>query len=221
MLPGRAVLLLVRNGIRCFSFIDAADAAHDAAHRQLAFRVGEKNLSFAGSAIAPTFEDGEVLHALNRTAQFGAGKSAAPPEFALPSTATLCAHGRKSGRPAGRQSLRHPREREPRFRARPIAARLARRMRSRRCTGSGICCRTGASFSSRACSAAASSKARDSEAWSRSADICRLQRFAARVEEVFHADDFSAILVVGAALEAGREAHLHLGIDAAGKCGSG
>ena len=44
-----------------------------------------------------------------------------------------------------------------------------------------------------------------------------LERFAARVEKVFHADDLSAVLVVGAALEARGEAHLHLGIDAAGE----
>ena len=47
------------------------------------------------------------------------------------------------------------------------------------------------------------------------------QRLAARVEEGFDACDFGGVLLVGAALEAGREAHLHFRIDAAGKSGVG
>ncbi len=42
------------------------------------------------------------------------------------------------------------------------------------------------------------------------------QRFAARVEKGHHARGFVGVQLVGAALEAGRQAHLHLGIDAAG-----
>ena len=43
------------------------------------------------------------------------------------------------------------------------------------------------------------------------------QRVAAAVEVGLHAGDFAVVVVVGAAFEAGGEAHFHLGIDAAGK----
>ena len=42
---------------------------------------------------------------------------------------------------------------------------------------------------------------------------------AAAVEVILHAGDFGTVLVIGAAFEAGREAHLHFRIDTAGELG--
>ena len=47
------------------------------------------------------------------------------------------------------------------------------------------------------------------------------QRLAAALKELLHAIDLGGILLVGAAFEARRQAHLHLGINAAGKGGVG
>src|SRR5206468_8549094 len=42
---------------------------------------------------------------------------------------------------------------------------------------------------------------------------------AAAVEVILHAGDFGTVLVIGAAFEAGREAHIHFRIDTAWKLG--
>src|SRR5579859_6493199 len=44
-----------------------------------------------------------------------------------------------------------------------------------------------------------------------------LQRLAARVQKTLDPNDLRTVFVIGAAAKAGRQAHLHLGIDAAGK----
>ena len=44
-----------------------------------------------------------------------------------------------------------------------------------------------------------------------------LQRFAARVQKIFDPHHFGAVLVIRAAAKAGRQTHLHFGINAAGK----
>src|SRR5271157_5321426 len=47
------------------------------------------------------------------------------------------------------------------------------------------------------------------------------QRLAAALQVLLHAPNLSRILLVGATFEARRQAHLHLGINAAGKGGIG
>src|SRR6266568_5131496 len=53
--------------------------------------------------------------------------------------------------------------------------------------------------------------------------LCKfaVQGVASGVEERLHASDFGVVVGVGAAFEAGGEAHLHFGIDAAGESGVG
>ena len=43
------------------------------------------------------------------------------------------------------------------------------------------------------------------------------QRLPVGFEKLLHASHFGGVFLVGASLEAGRQAHLHLGINAAGK----
>src|SRR5215469_12855788 len=47
------------------------------------------------------------------------------------------------------------------------------------------------------------------------------ERMAGAIEELLNPRDLGAVLVVGAALEARRETHLHFGVDAAGETGVG
>ena len=75
----------------------------------------------------------------------------------------------------------------------------------------------GLSFSTRAWIAAASSNASLADAASRSVESSRTSESPAESKIGLHAVYFCGIFFVGAAFEAGREAHLHLGIDAAGE----
>ena len=88
---------------------------------------------------------------------------------------------------------------------------------SMRRTISGSWPRMGLSLSTLACRAAAFSNSRLVEAWSRCAADFADQGVAAAVEVGLHAADFGPVVVVGAAFEAGGEAHFHFGVDAAGK----
>src|SRR5258708_32064048 len=45
----------------------------------------------------------------------------------------------------------------------------------------------------------------------------QLQRLSARIQEIFHSHNLSAILIVATAFKTGCETHLHFGIDAAWK----
>jgi hypothetical protein len=54
-----------------FAFVDAADATHQAAHRQLAPGIGEEDFAGAGATIAPTLQDGQVLVAFDSTGWLG------------------------------------------------------------------------------------------------------------------------------------------------------
>ena len=65
--------------------------------------------------------------------------------------------------------------------------------------------------------AAASSKARFADAASRSFGELPQQRFSLRIEVRLHPLHFVRIFLIAASLETGRQAHLHLGINAARK----
>ena len=69
--------------------------------------------------------------------------------------------------------------------------------------------------------AAASSKASSVEAWSRCRANSRISDSPAGFKKILHPGDFGVVVGVGAAFEAGGEAHLHFGIDAAGESGIG
>ena len=74
---------------------------------------------------------------------------------------------------------------------------------------SGNCARTGCSFSTRACRAAAFSKSRLAEASSRWCESSRSSDWPPLSRRCLHALHFLAVLIIAAALEARRQAHLH------------